>query len=108
MCRLVQIQYVKCDKANPPQRVRYVGGMNPDGTLWKLSEDVAIAGLKEGKWRFWTADDKKSVWVVANKSASGREYLKAETDWVQPATLLALPDLPIRDRAESPSSTPRG
>jgi hypothetical protein len=31
---------------------------------------------------------------VAAKSASGREYLKAETDWVQPAKLLALPDCP--------------
>ena len=93
MSRLVQIQYVKCDKANPPQRP-ICWGMNPDGTLWKLSEDVAIAGLKEGKWRFWTAGDKKSVWVVAAKSASGREYLKAETDWVQPVTLLALPNCP--------------
>ena len=68
--------------------------MNPDGTLWKLSEDAAIAGLKEGKWRFRTAGDKKSVWVVTAKSVSGREYLKAETDCVQPATLLALPDCP--------------
>jgi hypothetical protein len=57
-----------------------------------LSEDAAIAGMKDGKWRFWTAGDKKSVRVVTAKSASGREYLKAETDWVQPATLLALPD----------------
>jgi hypothetical protein len=94
MPKLVQIQCVKCDKANPHQRVRYVGGMNPDGTCWKLSEDVAIAGLKEGKWRFWAAGDKKSVWVVTAKSASGREYLKAETDWVRPAKLLALPDCP--------------
>ncbi|HZZ25412.1 MAG TPA: hypothetical protein VFE60_23955 [Roseiarcus sp.] len=50
--------------------------------------------MKDGKWRFWTTRDKKSVWVVTAKSASGREYLKAETDWVQPATLLALPDCP--------------
>src|SRR5271166_2308715 len=34
------------------------------------------------------------VWVVTAKSASGREYLKAEPDGVQPATLLALPDCP--------------
>jgi Protein of unknown function (DUF3892) len=92
MPKLVQILYVKSDKANPQPRVRYVGGMNPDGSRWNLSEDAAIAGMKEGKWRFWTAGGKKSVWVVTAKSASGREYLKAETDWVQPATLLALPD----------------
>ena len=72
-----------------------------------MSEDDAVAGLKEGKWRFWTARDKKSVWVVTAKSASGREYLKAETDWVRPVTLLGLPD--CIDGSKSPSrSTPRG
>ena len=91
MPNLVQILYVKCDKANPHQRLRYVGGTNPDGTHWKLSEDEAIAGMKEGKWRFWTTGGKKSVWVVTAKSASGREYLKAENDGSQPVTLLALP-----------------
>jgi hypothetical protein len=65
-----------------------------DGTRWKLTEDAAIAGMKTGKWRFWTAGQRKSVWIVAAKSASGREYLKAEPDWVQPATLLALPECP--------------
>jgi hypothetical protein len=94
MAKLVQIQFVQCDKTRPLQRVRYVGGTNPDGTHWKLSEDAAIAGIKEGKWRFWTAAEKKSVWIVTAKSAAGRDYLKAEPDWVQPATLLALPGCP--------------
>ena len=90
MTKLVQIQCVKCDNASSYQRVRYVGGVNPDGTCWKLSEEKAIAGVKEGKWRFWAAGERKSVWIVTAKSASGREYLKAESDWVQPATLLHL------------------
>jgi hypothetical protein len=94
MTKLVQVQCVKCDKAIAHQCVRYVGGVNPDGTRWRLSEDAAIAGMKEGKWRFWTAGQRKSVWIVTAKSASGREYLKAEPDWVQPATLLALPECP--------------
>jgi hypothetical protein len=68
--------------------------MNPDGTRWRLSEDKAIAGMKDGNWRFWAAGETKSVWVVAAKSSSGREYLKAEGDWVQPATLLTLPECP--------------
>jgi hypothetical protein len=46
MPKLVQILYVKSDKTNPQPRVRYVGGMNPDGTRWNLSEDAAIAGMK--------------------------------------------------------------
>jgi hypothetical protein len=44
MAELVQIQFVKCGNTKPHRRVRYVGGLNPDGTHWKLSEDKAIAG----------------------------------------------------------------
>ena len=94
MAKVVQIQYVQCNQEKPRFRVRYVGGMNPDGTRWMLSEENAIAGMKEGKWRFWAAGERKSVWIVTAKSASGREYLKAESDWVQPATLFALPECP--------------
>jgi hypothetical protein len=94
MPKVVQIQCVECEDAKPHQRVRYVGGSNPDGTRWKLSEDNAIAGMKDGKWRFWAVGKTKSVWIVTAKSASGREYLKAEPDWVQPATLLSLPECP--------------
>jgi hypothetical protein len=50
--------------------------------------------LEARQMALWTAGDEKSVWVVTAKSASGREYLKAETDWVQPTKLLALPDCP--------------
>jgi hypothetical protein len=96
MAQLVQIQCVKCDNGKPHQRVRYIGGVNSDGTQWKLSEDDAISGMKQGKWRFWTAGDRKSVWIVTAKSVSGREYLKAEPDWVQPATLLVLPECPLK------------
>ena len=75
--------------------------MNPDGTGWRLSEENAIAGMKAGKWRFWVAAEKKSVWIVTAKSASGHEYLKAEPDWVQPAALLALPELPKKSILEA-------
>jgi hypothetical protein len=32
--------------------------------------------------------------TLGNGFASGREYLKAEPDWVRPAALLALPECP--------------
>jgi len=94
VAKLVQIQCVKCDEARAQRCVRFVGGTNADGTRWKLSEENAIAGMKEGKWRFWTAGERRSVWIVTAKSISGREYLKAEPDWVRPATLLTLPECP--------------
>ena len=44
-------------------------------------EEKAIVGVKEGKWRSWAAGERKSAWIATAKSASGREYLKAESDW---------------------------
>jgi hypothetical protein len=58
-----------------------------------MSEDEAVASAKEGKWRFWTTRE-KYVWFLAAKSASGREYIRAEKDWVQPITLLSPTDCP--------------
>ncbi len=95
MAQDVQITcIVKSDRMNPHERIRSVGGVNPDGTRWKLSEEQAIAGIKQGKWRFWTTGGGKSVWVVIEKSAAGHEYLKTEPDRIQPNNLLSLPECP--------------
>ena len=91
----VQIQCInKTNRQNPHERIQNVGGVNTDGTRWKLSEQAAIAGIKEGKWRFWTSGGGKSVWVVIAKTAQGHEYLKTEPDGVVPDNLLALPECP--------------
>lgn len=48
---LVRISCVnKSDRTNPHERINNVGGVNGDGSRWKLSEDAAIAGIKAGKW----------------------------------------------------------
>jgi Protein of unknown function (DUF3892) len=95
MAQDVQIQCInKTDRSNAHERIRCVGGLNADGTRWKLDEDKAIAGIKAGTWRFWTHGGGKSVWVVIAKSAAGNEYLKTEADGVQPDNLLSLPECP--------------
>jgi hypothetical protein len=84
----------KSDRSNAHERIRNVGGVNGDGSRWRLTEDEAIAGIKSGKWKFWTTGGGKIVWVVIAKSSAGREYLKTESDGVQPNNLLALPECP--------------
>ena len=65
MAQDVQITcIVKSDRFNPHERISFIGGINPDGTRWRLSETQAIAGIKEDKWRFWTVGGGKSVWVI--------------------------------------------
>jgi hypothetical protein len=84
----------KSDRANAHERIKNVGGVNPNGTRWLLSESEAIAGIKASKWKFWTQGGGKSVWVVIAKSQAGHEYLKTEPDGVQPNNLLSLPECP--------------
>jgi hypothetical protein len=84
----------KTDRMNPHERIRNVGGLNDDNTRWKLSVSDAIAGIKQGKYKFWVSVAGKSVWVVIARSAYGNEYLKTEADGEQPNNLLSLPECP--------------
>lgn len=84
----------KSDRQSPHERIRNIGGINADGTRWKLTEGAAINGVEQGKWRFYTSVAGKSVWVVIASSQSGQRYLKTESDAYIPNNLLSLPECP--------------
>jgi len=96
MADRVRIQCVnKSDRTNPYERITHVGGVNPDGTRWKLTEDAAIAGIEAGKWHFYVERPPGHVAdVVIAKSRSGRKYLKTVADGEHPDNLLSLPECP--------------
>ncbi|HEV7164699.1 MAG TPA: DUF3892 domain-containing protein [Gammaproteobacteria bacterium] len=95
MAESVQIQCInKSDRFNPHERIRNVGGINPNGGRWILSENDAIAGIENGKWQFYVSVGGNSVWVVIAKSAAGHKYLKTEPDGITPDNLLSLPECP--------------
>ena len=88
---------VKCinrtDRTNPHERIENIGGLNPDGKRWRLTEDEAIAGMKSGKWTFHTLVNGRRATVRIGRH-SGREYLTTEPDGQQPNNLLSLPECP--------------
>jgi hypothetical protein len=77
---------------NHHQRLRRVGGVNPDGAWWRTTEAEAIAGIEAGRWSFFIGGDRGEREVVVAISRYGTKYLKTAADGLQPESLLALPD----------------
>lgn len=77
---------------NHHQRLRQIGGVNPDGSRWKMTEAEAIAGIEAGRWRFYIAYEGREWDIVVTLSKYGSKYIKTAADQLQPDSLLSLPE----------------
>ena len=82
----------KSDRHNPHERITHIGGMNTDGTRWKVTRTEAIVGIESGKWAFYVNRGGRRVNVVVAVSGSGHKYLKTEADDATSNNLLSLPE----------------
>jgi hypothetical protein len=80
----------KTDRYNAHERIRAIGGVNPNGTNWKLSQQDAIEGIESGRWNFYVAVQGRAVKVIVAISRFGHKYIKTQADGEQPNNLLSL------------------
>ena len=94
MATRVEIRCInKSDSSNPHERILHIGGVNADGTRWKLSHTEAIHCIIQDTHLFYVKHGGKVVYVVI-ASQSGWKYLKTTADGEQPDDLLGLPECP--------------
>ncbi len=84
----------KSDRYNAHERIINIGGVNPDQTRWKMSQQDAIKAIETEKYSFYVVANGKMVNVIVATSKYGYKYLKTEADGEQPDNLLSLPECP--------------
>ncbi|MCA1530548.1 DUF3892 domain-containing protein [Bradyrhizobium yuanmingense] len=94
MAKRVRIRCInKTDRRSAHERIKNVGGLNSDGTRWKLSVKKTIRNLESREWEYYVEESGVTVEVIV--ATDGRhKYIKTTVDRIQPDNLLSLPEFP--------------
>jgi Protein of unknown function (DUF3892) len=84
----------KSDRYNAHERITHIGGINADGTRWKMTQEAAITAIETRQYEFFVVAGGRSVDIVVATSRYGNKYLKTTADGEQPDNLLSLPECP--------------
>ncbi|MCW8310172.1 DUF3892 domain-containing protein [Sphingobacterium sp. InxBP1] len=82
----------KTNRQNAHERIEKIGGKNPDGQSWKITQQEAIEGIENGRWSFYVNRGGRVIDVIVAVSAAGNKYIKTRNDGEQPNNLLSLPE----------------
>ena len=81
------------DGSSAEDRISHIGGVNPDGTRWKMTQERAVYLMEEG-WGFYVAVSGQAAWCEVAISRQGDKYIKTAADGEFPSHLLDLPECP--------------
>ena len=89
----LQILYVHKGSPHHHEHIETIGGRNPDGSVWRMSEQQAIDEIAAGRLDFFVHTAGKVVEVVPIPK-KGSTYLRTEGDDSKCDNLLSLSDFP--------------
>lgn len=64
---------------DPHERISSIGGINRDHTVWRLTQEAAIAGIESGKDEFFIETGGEAVDLVVT-TVDGQKYLQSAND----------------------------
>lgn len=92
----VRISCINKDNRNSPyEAITHIGGVNPSGTRWRMTQKEAIRDIENGTYDFYVNVNNDPVKVIVAESARGNKYIKTVADGDYPNNLLALGECPI-------------
>ena len=75
--------------SDPLERIETIGGVNPDHTRWKLSQNAAIAAIEAGTDEFFVQVSEQRVKLVV-VNHDGEKYLQSEREETHRDDLLSI------------------
>lgn len=83
----------RSNRSNPDEKIEFIGGLNANGTRWKVSQSRAIEAIESGKWEFYVQVNGNVADVIIATN-NGNKYIKTKIDDLETNNLLSLPECP--------------